>query len=227
LNTRRVEPRNTPTVINAVFNHHQFWDGRAENVFNGVNHLGRRDPGAKVFRADGLGTLTEVRVELENSSLASQAVAPIVSTLEMAAPGRDPLDVGAELARTPRRIARQVQNVRPLGKQLVHPTDSVLGSLSRWPLRGLWARTYDEMIRAAFHERWWLSLRLIRILPDGTKLIVDRADEDPATDEYSLIQYNFTLFLGLSIQLTRRRSSPTTRLGTDSGESTRPRPTPT
>jgi hypothetical protein len=25
LNTRRVEPRNTPSVINAVFNHRQFW----------------------------------------------------------------------------------------------------------------------------------------------------------------------------------------------------------
>src|SRR6478672_11852978 len=41
-NTRRVEPRNTPTTINAVFNHRQFWDGRAENIFNGVNHLGQR-----------------------------------------------------------------------------------------------------------------------------------------------------------------------------------------
>src|SRR5262245_30572298 len=52
LNTRRVEPRNTPSVINAVFNHRQFWDGRAENVFNGVNHLGKRDPNARLYRAD-------------------------------------------------------------------------------------------------------------------------------------------------------------------------------
>ena len=43
LKTRRVEPRNTPSMINAVFNHRQFWDGRAENIFNGVNHLGGRD----------------------------------------------------------------------------------------------------------------------------------------------------------------------------------------
>src|SRR5260370_33144322 len=50
-NTRRVEPRNTPSVINAVFNHRQLWDERAENVFNGINHLGERDPDAKVFRA--------------------------------------------------------------------------------------------------------------------------------------------------------------------------------
>jgi cytochrome c peroxidase len=48
-NTRRVEPRNTPTTINAVFNHRQFWDGRAENIFNGVNHLGQRDPDSKAL----------------------------------------------------------------------------------------------------------------------------------------------------------------------------------
>ena len=60
----RVEPRNTPSVINAVFNHRQFWDGRAENVFNGVNHLGQRDPDAKLFRADDPRSLIEVRIEL-------------------------------------------------------------------------------------------------------------------------------------------------------------------
>ncbi len=64
-NTRRVEPRNTPSVINAVFNHRQFWDGRAENVFNGVNHLGQRDPDAKIFRADDPVNPVEVRVEVD------------------------------------------------------------------------------------------------------------------------------------------------------------------
>ena len=37
VNVRRVEPRNTPTVINAAFNFANFWDGRANNIFNGVN----------------------------------------------------------------------------------------------------------------------------------------------------------------------------------------------
>ena len=32
LNTRRAEPRNTPTVINAAFNRDAFWDGRAETI---------------------------------------------------------------------------------------------------------------------------------------------------------------------------------------------------
>jgi cytochrome c peroxidase len=86
-NTRRVEPRNTPSVINAVFNHRNFWDGRAESVFNGVNHVGTRDPHAKVVRALTPTRLEQVFVRLEHSSLASQAVAPIVSNFEMASPG--------------------------------------------------------------------------------------------------------------------------------------------
>ena len=106
-NTRRVEPRNTPSMINAVFNHRQFWDGRAENVFNGVNHLGTRDPAARVFRADDPGAPVEVRVALVNSSLASQAVAPIVSDLEMAAPGRTAQDVGRELAEGQRKQGKR------------------------------------------------------------------------------------------------------------------------
>ena len=201
LKTRRVEPRNTPSVINAVFNHRQFWDGRAENVFNGVNHLGDRDPGAMVLRADNPQQPVDVRVTLLNSSLASQAVAPIVSSTEMAAPGRTVQEVGRELARTPRKLFKRIQDVRPLAKQQVHPADSVLGSMSRFPQRGLTARTYDEMVKGAFHERWWRSSRLIQVFPDGTKQFVDRADDDPATDEFTLIQYNFSLFLGIAVQL--------------------------
>src|SRR5262245_37973661 len=150
VNTRRVEPRNTPSVINAVFNHRQFWDGRAENVFNGVNHLGQRDPNARVFRASNPNNPVEVRVDLVNSSLASQAVAPIVSALEMSAPGRTVQDVGNDLAKTPRKIYKRIQYLRPLSKQQVHPSDSLLGPMSRWPNRGLTARTYDEMIKSAF-----------------------------------------------------------------------------
>jgi hypothetical protein len=64
----------------------------------GADDLGQRDPDAKLFRADDPKKPVEVRVELVNSSLASQAVAPIVSDLEMAAPGRTRLDVGSDEA---------------------------------------------------------------------------------------------------------------------------------
>ena len=188
-------------MINAVFNHRQFWDGRAEDVFNGVNHLGTRDLAARVYRAIDPKWPLSVRVELANGSLASQAVAPIVSNLEMSAPGRTAADVGADLARTPRKIFKRIQSLRPLAKQQVHSADSVLGSLSRWPNRGLTNRTYDEMIKIAFREEWWRSSKLIRVSEDGLTDVVDKADNDPSTDDYSLIQYNFTLFMGIAVQM--------------------------
>jgi cytochrome c peroxidase len=204
-NTRRVEPRNTPSMINAVFNHRQFWDGRAENVFNGVNHLGQRDPDAKVFRADDPNSPVAVRVELVNSSLASQAVAPIISDIEMAAPGRTRLDVALALARGQRNQGKKVVKLRPLAKQQVSPTDSVLGSMSRWPQTGLVFNRYDKMIQSAFHEKWWNSKKLIRVNADGTTTVVakndGKHDDDLAADDYALIHYNFSLFFGIAVQL--------------------------
>src|SRR5438552_2059565 len=43
IKTRRVEPRNAPTVINAIFNDRNFWDGRAQSDFNGVDPFGSRN----------------------------------------------------------------------------------------------------------------------------------------------------------------------------------------
>jgi cytochrome c peroxidase len=205
-NTRRVEPRNTPSVINAVFNHRQFWDGRAENIFNGVDHLGQRNPDARLFRADDPRRPVEVRIELANASLASQAVAPIVSDLEMAAPGRTPLDVGRALAKGQREQGKKVTRVRPLGNQLVSPTDSLLGSMSRWPQKGLAFNRYDQMIKVAFHEKWWKAKVLIRVNEDGSKTLVSKNDgecEDGTCgeNEYALMQYNFSLFFGIAVQL--------------------------
>lgn len=189
-NTRRVEPRNTPTMINAVFNHRQFWDGRAENVFNGVNHRGARDASARVARADDRLAPSLVQIALVNSSLASQAVAPVLSDLEMAAPGRSMLNV-----------ARRLLTVRPLAGQLVSKTDSVLGPQSRSPSRGLSTSTYRTMIQRAFHRRWWDSPKLVQKLPNGTVQFVNYADFDPTTIEMTLDEYNFALYFGLAIQL--------------------------
>ncbi len=198
-NTRRVEPRNTPSMINAVFNHRNFWDGRAENVFNGVNHVGTRDPNAKVVRALTPNAPAEVFVRLANSSLASQAVAPIVSDLEMAAPGRTPLQVGRALARNLRVIGSRLEKLRPLAKQKVHPGDSVLGPLSRGSLPGLDVASYDELIKAAFHSKWWNANKLVRV-SNGAVTFVDAAAADGA-EYYTLFQYNFALFFGISVQM--------------------------
>jgi cytochrome c peroxidase len=200
-NTRRVEPRNTPTVINAVFSHRQFWDGRADNVFNGVNGLGHRDPNARVYHADDPRNPVPVQVRLEDSSLASQAVGPPVNPFEMSAQGRTMRDVGKKLARWGIRPGQPAFNLRPLGLQLVHPEDSVLGSLSQSPQKGLKIGSYTEMIRQAFHHQWWQSPRFLRVDQQGHTIVVDREDDDPTTNEYTLMQYNFALFFGLAIQM--------------------------
>ena len=83
-NVRQVTDRNSPSVINAVFNFRNFWDGRAQNVFNGVNEFGLRDPDAFVLKATRPNRLTDVKVNLKNSSLASQAVGPPLSAFETA-----------------------------------------------------------------------------------------------------------------------------------------------
>jgi cytochrome c peroxidase len=190
INTRRVEPRNTPSIFNAVFNHRQFWDGRANDTFNGVNHVGDRDPSATLARADDRNAPALVHISIPSSSLASQALAPIVSTFEMAAPGRVVIDLGVRL-----------HGKRPLAGQEVHRHDSVLGALSRYPNNGLKYDSYDDMIEKAFKRQWWDSAKTVQINPDGTVQFVDRADHNPNTREVSLMEYNFGLFFGLAIQV--------------------------
>jgi len=86
-NTRRVEPRNTPSVINAVFFYDNFWDGRAKFCFNGIDPFGNQSPDAKVFCATTDG-IEQESLALERSSLASQAVGPPLSDFEMSWAGR-------------------------------------------------------------------------------------------------------------------------------------------
>jgi len=130
-------------------------------------------------------------------------VGPIVSELEMAAPGRTAQDLARDLrkGKKARSLGHRMDGSRPLQQQLVDPSDSVLGPLSRYPERGLRVKSYNEMIRAAFQEKYWQSAMLIRVAADGTVSIVDQPDRNPATDEYTLLQYNFALFFGLAVQL--------------------------
>jgi cytochrome c peroxidase len=144
VHVRRAEPRHTPTVINAVFNFRNFWDGRANNHFNGVNPFGRRDAEA-VIHAVRDGVLVTERVDLPNSSLASQAVGPILSPFEMSCEGRTfPL------------VGRKLLRLRPLGLQEVDPTDSVLGALRHTDGKGL-SQSYGQLIEDAFQPELWRS----------------------------------------------------------------------
>ena len=59
------------------------------------------------------------------------------------------------------------------------------------------------MIQTAFHDRWWDARKLIRVNADGTKTLVDKHDDDDnlPENEFALIQYNFSLFFGIAVQL--------------------------
>jgi hypothetical protein len=92
--------------------------------------------------------------------------------------------------------------VRPLGLQRVHPDDSVLGPLSRWPDPGLNLRDYDVLIERAFRSEWWASSTVVKAADDGTVTLVARPGGRPAADdEFRLIEYNFPLFFGLALQM--------------------------
>jgi cytochrome c peroxidase len=206
INVRQVTERNTPSTINAVFNFREFWDGRAQNEFNGVNPFGSRDANAYVLKAPTKqSSLQQVKISLKNSSLASQAVGPPLSSVEESATGRVLPDVGQKfdsikVKNLPRETGKKLKQLRPLGQQLVHPQDSVLGSLSRWPQPGLQEKSYEKMIEDAFHRVWWDSKQIIKVDANGT-----RSFKQPqgalATDEFTLMDYNFSLFFGLAIQL--------------------------
>ncbi len=140
---RQVTARNTPSVINAVFNVRNFWDGRAREVFTGATPFGDSDTGLAAWVDDGNGGLTSQRVRLDNASLASQAVGPVLNNVEMSWDGRSWPKLG-----------RKMLSLRPLGRQQVHAEDSVLGGMASADGAGL-DRSYGDLIRAAFQPRYW------------------------------------------------------------------------
>lgn len=182
--TRRVEPRNAPTVINAVFNHRNFWDGRANNIFNGSSNWGDRDPDAGVWVRTGRRKVEKQRLHLENSSLASQAVETALSQLEMTCSNRSIADIG-----------RKVLLRNPLQHQKVHYQDSVFGPLNLSlsttdeQQKGL-NTTYKRMIRSAFARKYWSYNRRGNF---GAPAIGGLA--------YNQMEANFPMFFALALQL--------------------------
>ncbi|MEI1376963.1 MULTISPECIES: cytochrome-c peroxidase [unclassified Nostoc] len=245
-NVRRVTPRNSPTVINAVFNFRNFWNGLAQNNFNGVNPLGLRDPNAYVLKATKPRRLEDVQVKLNNSSLASQAVGPPLNAFETAgentvivAPLRADLSetedkvtvsdskgqvIDTQLTSDPekqskktsapkdtkplkkfgRKLGKKLLALQPLAKQTVAYDDSVLGSLSKSSAKsakkGL-NKSYEALIKDAFKSEWWQSNIIVRINQDtGERTFVRKPQRFLKTNEYTLMEYNFSLYFGLAIQ---------------------------
>lgn len=188
-NIRQATGRNSPTNINAVFLDRNFWDGRANRFFNGVNIAGDMDPNAQVWKVSmstpglvggllgGLlgkkptpvEVLSQVSVLIDNSSLASQAVGPPLNGVEMSWIGRSFPELG-----------RKMFWLRPLQQQQVHKNDSVLATNRHSTGKGLNIQ-YADLVKAAFKDEWWNGQKLT---PDG----------------FTLMEANFSLFFGLAIQ---------------------------
>jgi cytochrome c peroxidase len=183
---RQVEPRHTPSTINAVFNIRQFWDGRANNLFNGVGVFGLRDivgdPDQRLIVAGDDGALALGFLQLEHASLASQAVGPPLNSIEMSCRGRTFADVGRKLLR-----------VAPLARQRVSPSDSVLGGLANPRASGLSPEySYAALIREAFAPKYWSARG--RFLRREGVLVAD-------PNGYTQMETNMSMFWGISIML--------------------------
>jgi len=172
-NVRQVTGRNAPTTINAVFFDRSFWDGRANRYFNGVNEFGDLDPNAKVLRTTASGDLEAVRILLDNAALASQAVGPVNSSVEM-----------SWLARSFPEVGRKMFALRPLALQKIAASDSVLASYRHSSGHGLDAHSasYAALVRAAFRPEWWSSKKL-------------------TADGYTQMEANFSLYWGLALMM--------------------------
>jgi cytochrome c peroxidase len=169
IHIRQVTTRNSPSVINAVYNVRNFWDGRASNVFTGATPFGDSDTRSNALVNRG-GKLEREAVRMENASLASQAVGPALSSVEMSWAGRGWPELGRKLLSLP-----------PLARQKVSPTDSVLGAMANPDGNGLrpeWS--YGALIQAAFRPKYYNSPDLI--------------------EGYTQAESNFALFWGIAIQ---------------------------
>jgi len=173
VNVRQVTGKNTPSVINAVFNHRNFFNGRAQSEFNGVSPFGNRDTTARVYYM-GVNGVVSTAINIPNAALASQAVGPPLNPVEMSAAGRTFPDLGHKLL-----------GLKPLGTQKVDSTDSVLGPIAD-PVKGL-TSTYQSMIQAAFKAKWWNAGSKTTIRINGKT--------------YTMTEANFSMFWGLAIMM--------------------------
>lgn len=180
LGVRQVTARNAPSVINAVFNIRNFWDGRASDLFTGPTPFGESDTRLNVLTAQG-GQLVPQGLRLDRASLASQAVGPALNAVEMSYDGRAWPQLG-----------RRVLSLRPLARQQVAGDDSVLGRFAHESGTGLRDDvSYPALVMAAFQPAYWSS---------GLAVDLDGRTVPPVGDAYSQMAYNFPLFFGLAIQ---------------------------
>jgi cytochrome c peroxidase len=172
-------------------NTHNFWDGRANNIFNGC------DPSGEIkdclYKRNSSGTLVPASFAIENFSQGSQAVGPPNNEVEMAAMGRTFAELGFKMAR-----------VTPLGMQYGDLADELHESGS----------SYEDLIEAAFGTGLadFIGDEIVpgvqaRVMWDGAAM---------SLEPVRLTEHNFSLFFGIAVALyeqtlTAEVPSPTKR----------------
>lgn len=170
----QITDRNAPTSVdsNSV---HNFWDGRANYVFNGLDITG--EVRSDLFTPTGMKS-----VMILESSQASQAVGPPNSDVEMAAAGRTNNDLGFKMC-----------HVVPLAVQSGDIADQLEADGLRVP------GGYITMIQAAFGAGPLAEFVSDEIAPG----VFARVCRTPGSIELcacTITEANFTLFFGLAIQ---------------------------
>ena len=193
LNTRRVEPRNSPTVINAVFNFRNFWDGRANNMFNGGDPFGLRNPNSFIYKNEN-GILRQIPVALPSSSLASQASGPPLSETEMSCRSRPFVLLG-------RKLLTQL----PLSDQQIDAKDGVL-ALMATQRAAKTQETYEQLIQKAFQPSFWESTTKIDVTnadfnKQASMDLVKKEKKNLPGQSVSQTEANFSLFFSLALQM--------------------------
>ena len=193
LNTRRVEPRNSPTVINAVFNFRNFWDGRANNMFNGGDPFGLRNPNSFIYKNEN-GILRQIPVALPSSSLASQASGPPLSETEMSCRSRPFVLLG-------RKLLTQL----PLSDQQIDAKDGVLALMAAQRAART-QETYEQLIQKAFQPSFWESATKIDVTSadfnkQASMDLVKKERKNLPGQNVSQTEANFSLFFSLALQM--------------------------
>ena len=183
---------NAPSMINSCFSNRLFYNGRAESTFNGFSQFGDADKREVIHVRRHDGKIVPIQIALTNAALASQAVVPIVNSVEM-----------SYLNRTFPDLAKKMIDAPVLGYQEVADEDSHLGKYKKEGLVGP-GSAYRKLIQQAFRPEWW----------DGsiTDEKAQASDEGPSEDAMkvdlilnddeskgTLMEANFSLYWGLSI----------------------------
>src|SRR5262249_12093150 len=154
------------------------------------------------------GSLVSQKIALRNASLASQAVGPPLNPFEMSF-GNPDVGNARTFAEIGKKLLRGTYPITPLGRQLVDRTDSVLGSLSNLPARGINVN-YRQLVQAAFDPKYWSYLGTVKltqttIAPKVTAsepTIIVQYQINPSSDAaptqagvFTQMEANFSLFM--------------------------------